>query len=140
VILNGCQFGDESGVSGKVLLGLRFLVFLSLLEGGTVSWSMGGGGQVGGWAQWEWCVCWFILFAGRGRCVKFVGDQAGTHSLSFLLASFGYFFFPSVFSVFGLGVVFVEQVVWGILFVCMSSDSLHVVYLLAPFLYFTCFH
>ena len=81
----------------------------------------------------------YYLPAG-GRCIKFVGDWAGTCFLSFSLALFGYFFFPSVFSVFSLGVVFVEQDFWGILFVCASSDGLHVVYLLAPFLCFTCFH
>ena len=45
-----------------------------------------------------------------------------------------------MFSVLGLGAIFVEWVVWGILFIHALSDSLHVVYLLAPFLCFTCFH
>ena len=58
----------------------------------------------------------------------------------FMFFSFGYFFFPSVFSVLSLWAIFVEWVVWGILFVCVSSDGLHVVYLLASFLCFTCFH
>ena len=50
-------------------------------------------------------------------------------------------FFPSVFSVFGLGgCTFVEQVVQDVLFVHVLSDSLHIVVLLPPFLCLTCFH
>ena len=40
----------------------------------------------------------------------------------------------------GLGAIFVVRVVWGILFICASSDGLHIVSLLVPFLCFTCYH
>jgi len=69
------------------------------------------------------------------------GSFCAVVSGCFSLVHFVTSFFPSVFSVFGLGgCTFVEWVVWDVLFICVSSDSLCIVVLLPPFLCLTCFH
>ena len=95
-------------VSGRGLLVLGFLVFLCSLEGGALSGSMGWWWLLSGWEQWGgWYVYWFILFAGRGGVVMFVGGWDGLcthfHVPSCWLVSLSSLSFPSVFSVFVLG-------------------------------------
>ena len=90
--------------------------------------------------QWEWCICWFILFAGRGQVCE-VCWGLGWHAFLVIFVGIVWLLLlPLHVLCFQFGGCLVEQVIWGILFIHATSDSLHVVYLLASVLCFTCFH
>ena len=138
----GCGFGEG-------LTSFAFFGFLEFVRGGCAQWFHGvvvvakWVGAVGGWY-----VYWFILFAGGGGIVMFVGGRDGLrthfHVPSCWLVSLLSLSFPSVFSVFVLGwLCYVKWEVPGVsfffFFFFVSFGSMCAVVLL-PLLCLTWFH